>query len=171
MNIIEKTYKHLRTITKHKILVMYYCFRCGIVWRGLMHDNSKYFPIEFLFNIRYYDGNRSPIVAAKEKIGYSIAWQHHKGHNPHHWEYWIDNVGTYENKPIEIPHEYLIEMMCDWIAAGKTYLGDKWTQDAPLRYFKDNKVNMILHPNTEKSIQKYVTMINDYGLSYFYKHL
>ena len=26
----------------------------------------------------------------KEIQGYSLAWQHHKGHNPHHWEYWLD---------------------------------------------------------------------------------
>lgn len=169
MNIQTRAYRHLKTITKHKFLVMKYCFKCGIIWRGLMHDNSKYSPIELFNNIKYYDGNRSPIVSAKEKIGYSIAWQHHKGHNPHHWEYWIDNVGTRKNTPVPMPKKFIIEMVCDWIAAGQTYLGENWDSDKPIEYYNKSKSEMILHPDTAKLVEKLVKTISINGLKEFYK--
>lgn len=99
---------HLKTITKHKFTVMKLCFKCGQFKRGIMHDLSKY-GITELKSYKYYTGTRSPIDKEKEEKGYSFAWMHHKGHNPHHWEYWIDNIGTKQNNPIKIPYEYVIE--------------------------------------------------------------
>ena len=33
---------HFETITRHKLLVMKYCFACGLYEQGLAHDLSKY---------------------------------------------------------------------------------------------------------------------------------
>ena len=38
---------HFETITRHKLLVMKYCFACGLYEQGLAHDLSKYSPTEF----------------------------------------------------------------------------------------------------------------------------
>ena len=35
---------HFETITRHKLLVMKYCFECGLYRQGLTHDLSKYSP-------------------------------------------------------------------------------------------------------------------------------
>ena len=35
---------HFKTITKHKLMVMHYCFRIGLYKQGLLHDLSKYTP-------------------------------------------------------------------------------------------------------------------------------
>ena len=35
---------HFETITRHKLLVMKYCFECGLYQQGLTHDLSKYSP-------------------------------------------------------------------------------------------------------------------------------
>ena len=32
---------HFETITRHKLLVMKYCFECGLYQQGLTHDLSK----------------------------------------------------------------------------------------------------------------------------------
>ena len=32
---------HFETITRHKLLVMKYCFACGLYEQGLAHDLSK----------------------------------------------------------------------------------------------------------------------------------
>jgi hypothetical protein len=110
---MNKYVAHFRTIAKHKLLVMKFCFKCGLIWRGLMHDNSKFGPTEFWASAKYWQSSRSPIDAEKEACGYSLAWQHHKGHNPHHWEYWLDNLGTHQNTGLKMPIEYVIEMICD----------------------------------------------------------
>ena len=41
---IINIFKHLRKILIHKYWVCLYCFKCGLYWRGLVHDLSK-FPI------------------------------------------------------------------------------------------------------------------------------
>ena len=83
-------FKHLKTITEHKLAVMELCFRVGLIKQGLLHDLSKYSPEEFITGIYFYQGTRSPNAAEKMVRGYSVAWLHHKGRNKHHFEYWID---------------------------------------------------------------------------------
>ena len=53
-------WKHFRTITRHKILVMCGCFRIGLYKQGLLHDLSKYSLTEFLPGAKYYQGTMSP---------------------------------------------------------------------------------------------------------------
>ena len=81
---------HFETITRHKLLVMKYCFACGLYEQGLAHDLSKYSPTEFIPGCIYYQGDHSPNEAERLARGYSSAWLHHKGRNKHHLEYWID---------------------------------------------------------------------------------
>ena len=164
---MNKFLKHFTLITKHKILVGKYCFKCGQFKRGLLHDNSKYSPTEFISGAKYYQGDASLIDSEKNAIGYSVAWQHHKGHNPHHWEYWIDNIGSRKNTPIKIPYDYVIEMICDWRGAGKTYSRDKWTQSEPYEYYRMVKEGRIIHPRTEKIIIYLLEIIRDEGLNKF----
>jgi len=61
---------HFRTITRHKLLVMKYCFRIGLYKQGLLHDLSKYSPTEFLVGCKYYQGTRSPNNAEREATAY-----------------------------------------------------------------------------------------------------
>ena len=76
-----KIWQHFKTITQHKWLVLWGCFRVGLYWQGLTHDLSKYMPVEFRVGAKYYQGNRSPNAAEREDRGYSEAWMHHKGRN------------------------------------------------------------------------------------------
>ena len=50
---------HFDTITRHKLLVMKYCFACGLYRQGLAHDLSKYSPTEFIPGCIYYQGATS----------------------------------------------------------------------------------------------------------------
>ena len=165
---MNKYWEHFKTITKHKWVVMVNCFKCGLYWQGLMHDNSKYGLTEFFSSARYFQGHRSPIDAAKEEVGYSMAWFHHKGRNPHHWEYWIDNLGTYENKPAKIPYKYVVEMVCDWIGAGQVYNKGAWNQHQVLEYYNKVRSERIFNPETEKLLLEFLRIIDEEGLDAFY---
>ena len=59
--IMNKLWGHLKTITAHKLAVTKLCFRCGLYKQGLLHDLSKYTPVEFCAGVKYFQGNRSPI--------------------------------------------------------------------------------------------------------------
>ena len=113
---------HLGTIIRHKNKVLCHCIKAGIIWRGIVHDLSKFSPTEFIPGVKYFQGTRSPNEAEREKFGFSKAWMHHKGRNRHHFEYWTDyNPKTKQIEPVKMPTVFVIEMFCDRVAASKTY--------------------------------------------------
>lgn len=153
---LKIAYDHFKTICIHKSWVSYYCKIAGLSrWQAFIHDLSKFSYIEFSESIKYYSGNRSPIDNCKDINGYSLAWQHHKGRNPHHYEYWMDNFdkGT---TPIKMPYKYAVEMICDSLAAGQTYAknsGKKFTFTDELNYFINKFDNgCAIHPDNKKFI-------------------
>lgn len=133
-------FKHLHTINKHRFEVFKLCCKAGIPFRGFVHDLSKYSFEEMSESIKYYkesNGKFSPLSACKKDIGYSKAWLHHFGRNKHHFEYWYDYAAPIET-PI-IPYKYMVEMVCDRIAASKIYNGKKYDNSIPYKYFIDRK--------------------------------
>lgn len=138
---------HLRTIRTHRKWVRHYCFKAGIPWRGIVHDLSKYSPVEFWESVKYYDGKRSPIDVCKEKNGWSKAWQHHKHRNKHHAEYWTDNYDS-GTSTILMPRKYAVELLCDFIGAGRAYMGKDFSFEKEYEWWinKRDKLNFRVHP-------------------------
>ena len=91
------------------------------------------------------------------------------GHNPHHWEYWIDYGSNGEIIANRIPKKYVVEMLCDWIGAGKVYAKGKWSQNDPLDYYNKVRAGRYFHPETEQVIVRMLELIRDYGLDEFHK--
>ncbi len=155
---------HLKTVSKHRWLVMVNCFKVGLYRQGLTHDLSKFSPTEFLPGVRYYQGDRSPNTKEREENGYSTAWMHHKGRNRHHFEYWTDlKPGTHEYIPVKMPPRYLAEMCMDRIAASKTYNGKAYTDADPLRYFERAREEHLMHEETERELVFLLKMLAGRG--------
>jgi len=106
----------------------------------------------------------------RKKIGYSKAWLHHKGHNKHHWEYWTDFSEDGTIIANKMPIKYVIEMVCDWIGAGKVYSNKKWTQAEPLNYYIKVRKGRHFHTDTEVLLMVMLGIINDSGLEAFHKY-
>ncbi len=163
---MSKIWKHFKTITYHKYLVAKGCFRVGLYKQGLLHDMSKYSPSEFLVGIKYFQGDRSPNNAERERVGYSSAWLHHKGRNKHHYEYWWDYQSGTEAKmaPVPMPPKYIAEMIMDRIAACKVYRGDEYTDDAPLAYYlSGHGTEVLIHPQTAEILERMLRMLAEKG--------
>lgn len=145
---IKNTFLHFGKICKHKWWVFYYCCKAGIPWRGFMHDWSKFSPVEFWESVRYYQGTSSPIDACKKANGWSKAWLHHKGKNPHHYEYWQDNFDNGGN-PLQMPYKYAVEMLCDYLGAGRAYMGKNFTYHAEYEWWKKKcEKHLAMHSHT-----------------------
>lgn len=156
--------RHFRTITRHRHQVIAHCFKAGIGWQGLFHDLSKYSPIEFGKGAHYYQGKRSPNEAEREDVGYSLAWMHHKGRNRHHFEYWNDvNPKTKRYEPVEMPLNYLIEMLCDRVAACKIYKGKDYTDASALEYYLRGNAKNAMHPQTATELERLLRLLADRG--------
>ncbi len=155
---------HFKTITSHKLLVMQYCFRVGLIRQGLMHDMSKYSPTEFLVGGKYYSGTRSPNAAEREDKGYSVAWMHHKGRNKHHLEYWTDYGGPGNDLMGQpMPTKYMVELCMDRIAACRIYHGKSYTQRDPLDYLENSRDSTLMHPITKAQVVEILTMLAEKG--------
>lgn len=169
-----KAVQHFKTITYHKWLVLKGCFAVGLYKQGLLHDISKYGPTEFLVGAKYYQGDRSPNNAEREEKGYSTAWLHHKGRNKHHYEYWVDYSSRGGMTGVPMPKKYIAEMIMDRIAASKVYLGENYTDRAPLEYYERGHEQVPMHEYTRRHLEHLLTMLAEQGekktFAYIKKH-
>jgi hypothetical protein len=116
-----------------------------------LHDVSKYSDHEYDAYDNYFYGRKTE----KVKSDFNYAWLHHIHNNPHHWQHWVlvnDEDGT---QALEMPKEYVIEMICDWWAfshkSGNLYEIFDW--------YKSHKKNMILHDKTKKLVEEILDRI------------
>ena len=164
-NMKIQAWRHLKTITRHKWMVLKGCFKLGMYKQGLFHDLSKYSPTEFIPGALYYQGFRSPCNSEREALGYYKAWLHHKGRNKHHYEYWIDYAAT-EGRgmfPAPIPVRYVVEMFVDRVAASKIYNGENYTDQSPLDYYNGGKKHMMIHEDSRKLLEGLLKMLAKEG--------
>lgn len=88
-----------------------------------VHDASKYSDIEFdSYRHHFYpteSEKADPEWELKDEPKYKQGWLHHYKNNKHHPDHWAsDTLQPFEDMPIE----YVIEMLCDWLAMG-VFLG------------------------------------------------
>ena len=95
------------------------------------HDLSKLSEEEFIEYRRcFYPCGDEP----KMKLGKS--WEHHKEHNPHHWENWTADETVYLN-PFEW-EVHCVHMVVDWMAMGYHF------NDTAQEYYEKHKDNIKL---------------------------
>lgn len=150
----KNIFKHFHKICTHKRWVFHYCRKAGIGWRGFWHDMSKFSPTEFWESVKYYQGTASPIDAAKKDKGWSKAWMHHKGRNRHHYEYWQDNFDK-GGAPLQMPFKDAVELVCDYLSAGRAYMGKNFSYAAEYEWWL-NKISqpIAMHPQTMAFVDK-----------------
>ena len=169
---MKNFFKHFITITRHRHLVLKFCFKCGLYKQGLLHDLSKYSRVEFKNGVKYFAGDHSPITNERKDKGYSDALMHHKGRNKHHSEYWIDlnkETGLYES--IEMPDKYIGEMFCDRLAASMNYNRKNYNNKMPLDYLYRTKDTTPMHPNTFLKLEFLLKMYYEKGQKETFKYI
>lgn len=152
---------YLRYVIKHKWYVFLMCCKLGVPWLGLVHDWSKFAPIEWFPYVHHFynpDGSEKQI---RNKTGYykpidtgdpkfDLAWFHHQKCNKHHWQYWTIPTGEGKVKTLRMPTRYLMEMVADWCGAARAQgLPTESIQD----WYAENQNKLLLHPITRLSIE------------------
>jgi hypothetical protein len=153
---------YLKYVLRHKWFVFTECAKRGLIWRGVVHDLSKFLPSEFVPYAMHFHGN---IRTGRDKTGYykpsdtgdpefDKAWFFHQKRNSHHWQYWIfpDDANSERALVVlEMPMEDRIEMVCDWRGAGRA----QGTPDV-LAWYKKNRGKLILGPATRYWVDREV---------------
>ena len=147
--------KLIKRILTHKYYVAKYCFQIGLYWQGITHDLSKFSFTEFSRAIKYWDDNISSLANERKILGYSQTFLHHRGRNPHHYEYWIHSLDD-GGVPARMPKKYVLELICDYLAAAKTYGADPRREST---WWAKQQSHMKIHKETK-----------DYITEVFYKY-
>lgn len=118
-----------------------------------VHDQSKYSAEEYSAYARYFNTRKTKEV----KLAFDYAWNHHQKSNPHHWQYWVlinDEDGTYA---LDMPYEYIVEMICDWWAfswkANNLYEIFNW--------YDNNKDKITLSDKTKSTVENILKKIRN----------
>ena len=161
MSILHNAFRHFILINRHKFWVFAYCAKAGLIRQGLFHDVSKFSPVEFFESVKYYDGKMSPIVKCKLENEVSLAWLHHKGRNKHHYEYWQDDFDHGTNH-LHMPYEYAMEMICDYLAAGHTYVKKEFSYKGEYEWWLEKQKIAAMDERTKRFVDSMLkTMVRE----------
>lgn len=119
-----------------------------------MHDMSKTKSDEYrAYDDYFYGGNRSARVVRD----FNKAWLKHIHRNPHHWQHWVLIHDDEPMEALEMPLEYVYEMIADW-----------WSfsfKSGNLReiflWYEKHGPGMILHPKTKNLVEDILGRIKD----------
>ena len=70
-----------------------------------------------------------------------------------------------------MPNVYFVEMMCDRIAASKTYLKDKYTWASAWEYYQSHKDENQFSDLTRRRLEYYLFMLKCMGEDYLFSKL
>lgn len=156
---------YVKNIIQHKLLVMSLCLELShldhrIVWRGLVHDLSSFYPDEVLVFLRSVHPKTK-----KDDIDWTEAvYCLHFQRNSHHWEYHTvvlpvkeggsKILGDHKVIAKVIPALDLLEMIINETAYSihRNYnqIIREWSLDA----------DMVIHPRSREHLDKILGMIN-----------
>ena len=153
---------YLKYVLTHKWFVMILCFKEGLIWRGLVHDMSKFLPSEWFPYVEFFHGpngvknDNGPSPKTKERFKRAVDL--HYSRNRHHADHWKQTFQDFNRAEMTycpiMGKRDVMEMLCDWHAAGRTQVGPThagWGQVA--EWFRENKNKIPLHPITRTGVE------------------
>lgn len=150
-----KHWQYFKYIIKHK----YHVYRAGRFlklsrFQLLIHDLSKFYPIEWFAYVNYFYGTKID----ETKSAFEYAWNHHQKVNKHHYQYFIRINDSGDILALEMPRKYAFEMLADWYGAGYAITG----KNDVVGWWEKTRGNKTLHENTVKLIEEYIQQLGTF---------
>ncbi len=160
-----KYLKYFWYVIRHKYYVGIMCFKMGLYWQGLVHDNIKFtcFPFKAYAN-HFYSGKK---IKGTSKTGYSkpttdvddpefdLAWLYHQKSQRHHWQFFILKEDNGKEKILPMTEKYWKEMICDWYGASlATRISNISNyKENTKKWYLEHKGNIHLNPFTRLLVE------------------
>lgn len=149
--------KYFKKVLTHK----WYVFLEGLkihapLYLLVLHDWSKFLPDEFIPYAKTFNGIYRYNERPKEYVdAFNKAWLIHQHRNKHHWQHWFLVQDNESPVCIEMPVQYVYELVADWKGAGRAY-GKTSRGDNPntKEWYLERKNKIMLHPNTRVLVEK-----------------
>lgn len=138
--------RYLKYVLRHKWFVLVAGVRIGApLWRLLVHDLSKLRRSEWGAFAGYWFGDRE-----QYRLQFDRAWLLHLHRNAHHWQHWVLVSSDGVMKAIEMPKDIALEMVADWMGAGRAING-RWEAEEWYLRTRDRRV---LHSRTREFVER-----------------
>lgn len=122
---MKRHWQYFKYVVRHKWFVFVAARKIGCpLWLAVTHDMSKFRPSEWFPYARTFyakDGSKQYV----ESDEFAIAWNHHQKRNKHHYQYWYITWDRVTSEPLTMPRKYVLEMVADWMGAGRAITG-RW---------------------------------------------
>ena len=144
---------YLKYVIRHKWFVFQETLKLKdirLIWRGLVHDMSKFGPREFWAYSKYFYGRNKGV----DRYSFDVSWNYHQKLNDHHWQFWVLINDSGEIVPLSMPVICIQEMICDWKGAGRA-LGMPNTKE----WYIKNYSKIMLHVDTRKIVNDILGVI------------
>ncbi len=167
---MNKHVKYMKYILIHKYFVFIGCMRLKVsLWQALKHDWTKFLPVEYFPYLEQFYGNHATdsrdikgyFDAARQSDAFAAAWLHHIHMNPHHWQYYILRQDDGQIRVLDMPDEYVREMVADWYGAGKAQVmvGAPNATANTKAWWVNNKNRIIVHDNVVAKMEEYLEQV------------
>jgi len=146
---LDKLIRHIQNVREATELLGFKLLEEGkeygkeLIANGLIHDNSKFAGIEWLY--LHSDSKEN------EPALFELATKHHIRTNLHHPEAWYGGIST-------MSELYLAECVCDWKARSSEFGNDLrgWIKDKATEKF-----NFTTQSRVYKDIKKFLDLLLD----------
>lgn len=155
---ISTFYSYLLYVLRHKWYVFVACCllarrqsRPAVIWRGIIHDLSKFRPSELLPYAAYFNSlpeQRSSAI----KLNFKQAVRLHKSRNRHHPEWWTRSSVEGVIGPQEMDDLSILELIADWQGAGLA----QGHGDNTLEWYAVNRHQLPLAPATRAKVERLI---------------
>lgn len=144
--------KMLGYLLRHKWFVFKAGWELGVpFWQLALHDWSKFLPDEWCpYRDFFYkrDGATDGCYLAGNDDAFDAAWLKHIHRQPHHWQHWFLREDEGVVKCVEMPYQYVLEMLADWHGAGAAQGSELSTYE----WYQEN-AHIKLHPTTRLIVE------------------
>lgn len=147
---VEKSWKVLQEACKDMNIIYDDYLYWNIDTMVKAHDVSKMSTEEFI----PYQRNFFPL-GGKDNSGIDSAWEHHLGHNQHHWENWTKIKEKFPNEQVC----HCTCMVIDWMAMGLKF------GDTAEEYYKANRGHIEIPEWAEDFINKIFLRLRNFNCS------
>ena len=124
----------------------------GIRYLVNKHDASKWSKEEYLAYDAYFYGPPATRKSAKVVDDFNRAFLFHIHKNPHHWQYWVLTHDDPATEPLDMPLNYIFEMICDWWSF--SWKSGELTEI--FDWYRDHEKHMILSKKTRKTVEYFL---------------
>lgn len=147
----QKHIDYFKYLLKHKYWVAHMLFQRKLFIQGIMHDMSKFKPREF---IKYAEH-----LSTNKKLDIKETWVNHIHVNKHHWQYWVLLSDEGNMQALEMPENYVIEMIADWYSTTICEKGFDRLQENVFRWYMERKDKLFLHQKTRQFLEENIIIV------------